>query len=638
MELLDDRGHGRSGSFQSIAATFRRRSESPGTAIGSEEVDPSLLSEPRIEISSHNDNQPTEASSETVVNLKGNRASAEMRSTVPLLQPHIAIASPSEFLVTVGTKETDPGVGMFVNHDGDVVRSTIEFSNYPTGVVVDYARVRDSLSASTQSSEDPQEDAFVLAVTQRKDQSSLRPVIEIHSLDPEKKLKTEEALIDLDMGKDAIKMQFAHGIRRVKAQDITVTEIFSKLRNRRLDFSPFLPEVASDFDKEFEIKRMREEEAFMMKLCSASVRTVLWSGRNIYWLLRTPALLRLDCQLNLSTPGRKTDGSYHQTTEKESIQHLIDDIRWQTPQTEIDYLGLTYIRQKAALLLLQGLIITTGNGNEAANEEVAYVNEVLMDSQIDPRVVLMMVPEYYKEVVQSPKGIWVSNGLIETISSCIQNHQTLRKKAKANFVCFKHNIISLLKRFLTLWRSKKGFGSVADEKDVFKTVDAALLHILLELDKQSPKGPARTGSVRAELNAVVDHGVDCFDRAVTLLEHYRRLYVLSRLYQSRKLSSKVLSTWKRIREGEEDTGGELMDVENEIKKYLTRIKDVNTVVEYGIWLAKIEPALGVQVFADDNSRVQFDPVDTVALLKEHAPNALKDYLEYLVFNKKVYLP
>ena len=597
-------------------------------------MDPSLLDEQYSESSFRKDSQLASSNSDAHFNLKGNRASAEIRTTIPSLQPHIAIASPSEFLVTVGTKMKDPGVGMFVNHDGDVVRSTIEFSNYPNGVVVDREMVGTSMSASIQGSEELQEDGFVLAVTQRKDELSSRPILEIHSLDPEGKIEAAESFIDLEMESEATRRQLAYGIRRVKVQGISVPEIFSILHNRRLTLSLSLSDFTSAFDEEYEMKRMKEEEAFMMNLCSVDVRTVLWSGRNVYWVMRTPMLLRLDYQLSQSLLSRNNNGFIHYKVNKGGIQQVMDSIRGQTPQTEIDYLGLTYIRQKAALLLLQDLIVTTADGIKASSEEIEYINEVLMDSQVDPRVVLIMIPEYYEEVVQGLKGIWVSNGLTEIINSCIQN-QTLRKLAVDNFECFNRNIIILLKTFLTLWRGKKGFGSVADEKDVFNTVDAGLLHVLLELDRQTPKGSARTGSVRAELNAIVDHGVDCFDRAVALLEYYKRLYVLSRLYQCKKLSSKVLSTWKRIMEGEEDSGGELMDVENEIKKYLTRIKDVNTVKEYGVWLARINPALGVQVFADDNSRVRFSPVDVVALLKERAPNAVKDFLEYLVFNKKV---
>jgi hypothetical protein len=39
----------------------------------------------------------------------------------------------------------------------------------------------------------------------------------------------------------------------------------------------------------------------------------------------------------------------------------------------------------------------------------------------------------------------------------------------------------------------------------------------------------------------------------------------------------------------------------------------------------------VQVFANDQARVRFEPTRAVALLREKAPGAVKDYLEYLVF-------
>jgi hypothetical protein len=195
------------------------------------------------------------------------------------------------------------------------------------------------------------------------------------------------------------------------------------------------------------------------------------------------------------------------------------------------------------------------------------------------------------------------------------------------------NLLQVIKRYLLVWRKKKGFGSVADESNVFKSVDAALLHVLLLLDQHSPRGPATGGSVRAELNDVVDKGVDCFDRAVELFEQFKRLYMLSRLYQSRKMTGLVLATWRRIVDGERDTGGELLEGEQDIRRYLTKIRDQPLVQEYGAWLANRNPKLGVQIFADDNARIKFQPSEAVALLKEKAPGAVKDYLEHLVFGK-----
>ncbi|KAL8952848.1 MAG: hypothetical protein Q9183_007371, partial [Haloplaca sp. 2 TL-2023] len=173
------------------------------------------------------------------------------------------------------------------------------------------------------------------------------------------------------------------------------------------------------------------------------------------------------------------------------------------------------------------------------------------------------------------------------------------------------------------WRQRKGFGSIADEIEVFQTVDAALLHLLLHQDNQRPSRSGIPSASRAELYTLVDSGVDCFERAIALLEEYRRLYVLSRLYQNRKMAGKVLETWRRIIEGEADAGNELRDGENEVRKYLAKIRDTAIIQEYGTWLARRNPELGVQVFADDSSRVKFVPQDVAQLLKERAPEAVK---------------
>jgi len=127
--------------------------------------------------------------------------------------------------------------------------------------------------------------------------------------------------------------------------------------------------------------------------------------------------------------------------------------------------------------------------------------------------------------------------------------------------------------------------------------------------------------------------VGCFERAISLLESHHRLYVLSRLYQSRKMSGEVLATWRRIIEGERDEGGEFQDGERRVREYLTKISKRALVQEYGVWLATRNPKVGVKVFAEDRSRVKFEPAHVVEILRDGAPGAVKEYLEYLVFSK-----
>jgi hypothetical protein len=86
-------------------------------------------------------------------------------------------------------------------------------------------------------------------------------------------------------------------------------------------------------------------------------------------------------------------------------------------------------------------------------------------------------------------------------------------------------------------------------------------------------------------------------------------------------------------EGERDDGGEFVDGELRVRDYLTKIKDAELYAEYSVWLAQRNPKLAVQVFTDDRSRVKLQPKQVVTCLREHAPNAVKEYLEYLVFGK-----
>jgi hypothetical protein len=56
--------------------------------------------------------------------------------------------------------------------------------------------------------------------------------------------------------------------------------------------------------------------------------------------------------------------------------------------------------------------------------------------------------------------------------------------------------------------------------------------------------------------------------------------------------------------------------------------------EYGIWLANRNPKLGVQVFAEEKGRApKFEPTQVVDILRTEAPDAVKYYLEYLVFGQ-----
>lgn len=572
----------------------------------------------------------------------GSRDAASKRDSVMgtagPLKPHIVSPSPQEFLLVTGTAAADPGVGMFVNLEGEVTRSTLEFDRYPEAVVADGRGV--DIDMSSENAEEAEE-GYVLAVISRDVDEKTEYGLEIQRWDLDLgESASEKAWLEVpdsitEAGKSKV------GVRSVtEPAQFNFDEVVQKLRISR--FKPFpkqsFPPRSSSRQptnskqinnqpqkratSENDEERSEEELQFAKRLGRGQSRVVVWSGNKIWLAARNPLALRLEAQMG--------DGAYDEALVNPkagiiTMSRVIDSIQGREARTEIEFLSLGYIRQRAGLLLLTDLISRDSTPNDA---EYGAAQEAMLEGALDPRVVVALSPKLRSEVMEGRSGIWIPAGIKDVAD------QFLAKSASGGEPWEdKGHVLQFYRRFLAAWRKQKGFGSTTDEAEKFNTVDAALLLVLLQLDKDSPHGFGKLGSPRAELNEVVDNGVECFDRAVSILEDHKRLYVLSRLYQSRKMTGEVLATWRRIIEGEEDVGGEFTKGEQNVKDYLLIIRNPNLVQEYGVWLAARNPKLGVQVFADERSKVAFEPKDVIGILRAGAPGAVKEYLEYLVFGK-----
>ncbi|KAF2466387.1 uncharacterized protein BDR25DRAFT_293858 [Lindgomyces ingoldianus] len=565
--------------------------------------------------------------------------SPQKQTFVPL-KPHVASPSPTEFLLTVGTTPSEPGVGMFVNLDGDMCRGSIQFSSYPDAIVVDGT----GIDMSTSMRPDMEaEEGYVLAVVHREDDGQLEYGVEIQRWDVDAgEGEASKEWLDLNSlrdpsAKNGERVTIPLGIRTVvEANDLVLSEIGDKLSVKRLEISS--SEEASSSRQRDKGKRTQEKEdlEFTARLSKLHTRTVLWAKNEIWWAVRNPLVTRLDARLEYAQSTSTGDGVRIQPN-RSLVEAMLGDIRGQEPRNESEYLSLIYIRQKASILLFMELILRSSTNIIIFENEKRITEQSLVDGEVDPRVILSLLPILNKEVIQGPDGIQISGGITTLVEQFLHQNDLSAMPTTVNGP-FGDNLLHLVRRYLLFWKKRRGMASVTNDPYLFQSVDAALLHILLLLDRDAPKGPATAGSLRAELNDLVDNEVECFDRAIELLEHFKRLYVLSRFYQRNSKASakasKVLGTWRRILDGEPDEGGEFVDGELELRKYLSRIRDQALVEEYGAWLANRNPRLGVQIFADDHSRVKFEPTRAVALLKEKAPGAVKEYLEYLVFGKK----
>lgn len=657
-------GHGRSTSLGGSILSNIRRQEPRGS-----EVEEPVFQEPTTPGLSTSPRPPEDGPSQPPAIDKPlpaapSRSGTPSQATDPrskpgavFLKPHIASPTREEFLLVTGTSPLEPGIGMFVNLDGDPTRPTLEFERYPKEITVDGGSAD---LASSQSGIQEDEDGYVLASLAKKFPSGLRHGLEIQRYDAGSEAHPQRHWLEAPgVGASAV-----YGIRSLTgSEDVHFEEIVDRLCQRQ--FAPFsvsretpatvlkksdsrtelsiehLSKERELFDQTFdsqdeeslpdgwEASRIAEGEELPRRLAKAEARLTVWCGRHIWWIIRNPVLIRLDTALEVACSYGLAQAQY---IDRREIFTALNSFRGRDARTELEFMTYGYIRQKAGVLLLTNLL-QSAQETPFSEPEIKALEEVLVDSSLDPRVVLSLIPGVRNEIIEGRRGIWIYGGVKKTAEHYLQS-DVFETTAKNSVSTLEPRVMHFLRRFLTSWRKKKGFGSVADEHEVFRTVDAALLLVLLEIDQHSPKGLGKGGVVRAELNELVDKGVDCFDRAVGLLESYHRLYVLSRLYQSRKLAGDVLATWKRIVEGERDDGQELGDGEQRVREYLIKISNQALVQEYGVWLANRNPKLGVQVFAEDKGRSpRFEHAQVVEILKEEAPNAVKYYLEYLVFGK-----
>lgn len=648
-------GHSRSSSLGASMASGLGRQE-PGKADEGEKRQPG----PRAPLASPQ--PPTDTSDASQQADKPSLAlppDAGSASVPPvLLKPHIASPTPEEFLVVIGTSPSEPGIGMFVNLDGDTTRSTLEFEQYPEQLAVEG---KQGDLASSRSGLGDDEGGYVLASMAKQLPAGPHYGLEIQHWDAGKEANPEKHwLVAPDSTAPG-----PYGIRSLAGCDeVEFDEVVRKLSLRRFSPFPGLAEASTSslrsadsrtalsierlskekelFERDdsqdedwppdgWEVARRREGEEFTRRLAKAEVRTAVWRGDCIWWAVRNPLIMQLDSVLDAACPHGCTDA---QSMDRRAIFTLLGSIRGRDARTELEFLTLGYIRQKAGLLLLICLLASPDAGG-FSDGELGALEEVLVDSKLDARVVLSLIPGLGNEIIEGRRGIWINNG-VRAVAEAFLRDAAFETIVKRGIDKIPPRTMQFLRRFLSSWRKMKGFGSVPDEREVFRTVDAALLTVLLELDQPSQRAAAgrSAGTARSDLYDLVDKGVDCFDRAVDLLETYHRLFVLSRLYQSRKRSSDVLATWKRIVEGERDDGQELIDGERRVRDYLRKVGNQGVVEEYGIWLARRNAKLGVEVFAEGDARApRFEPSRAVELLRREAPGAVKYYLEHLVFGK-----
>jgi hypothetical protein len=112
--------------------------------------------------------------------------------------------------------------------------------------------------------------------------------------------------------------------------------------------------------------------------------------------------------------------------------------------------------------------------------------------------------------------------------------------------------------------------------------------------------PGETGT--KALYDLVDSGVDCFEEAEEMLRERGRYYVLSRLYQQRGMTERVLETWGNMIDGTWPDEA-FKHGEERMRDYLVKCRDTDVMFRYAMWLVKRNAEAGVQVRTPFSLRV-----------------------------------
>ena len=617
-------------SFLSPPVTSHGRSKSLGN------TSPSLSPTSRSESPAQRPGQDSRATSRPRSSTIETSPTTSLAHIVPpkLLKPHVLSPFQNEFMLTTGTAHTEPGVGMFVNLDGDVSRGTIEFNQYPEAVLAYCFPQPGNIL------EDGDEPSIIALLEKQQGDLSVRG-LEIQSLSDSG--ASTPAKFWLMIPTNAASHNHSTGLHQcLSAQRHVFGEVANllhavryRVRQQFTDESLHQEEASvesyakrsSSPEPEYEQRRMGEELAFVQRLGHFVTKALTWSAGDLWQLLQNPLLLQLESEI-LKAITASDQGLDFTQVNISLILSFLGGIRDREPRDETEFLSIKYARQKASIVLFLHLLAGL-NQNSNLKAACKIAESALHEGELDPRVTLSLLRPLSVEVLQGSTGIWLNQGIVD----CLEEFKpplTAFNDAPLEFWL-------MLRHYLSTWQEKRGFGSINDEKAVFDTVDAALLHLLLHLDSVLTKGDGAQAPTRVKLNNVVDHWKGDFDRAVTLLERYKRLYILSRLYQSRKSAKDVLNTWRRICDGEENAD---RDVSSEVvlghmRRYLSVIRDSALVQQYALWMAQRAPNLAVHVLSDNDSRVKFAPAEVVTLLKSNAPGAVQLFLEHLVFAKNL---
>ncbi|KAG4303091.1 hypothetical protein PCK1_000757 [Pneumocystis canis] len=483
-----------------------------------------------------------------------------------ILTPIIISITRSEFLVTTYSSNGENAIGLFINTNGDIVRGTVMFSEYPMALASEFP--------------------FLMALMDRS-------FVEIHNV-------IDQTLVQV------VQSPFLGSITKISPTyghfSVLVESLLEKIVIVEFMSSKYVTSQAIDADNH----KLLEEMAIAIRLSNIPSKNVLIGATGMSCLMFNSFLVHVDAFLDL----KDIDNALL------FIENLSQIMIPENIHSERIYHELSYIYQKIGFIYLEKTLF-----------DKAIVQ--FEKSDIDPRLIISFFPVFNVKL----KGIMVYKGIDDVICKLMDIDNIISSGIAEKFdssMLSSDDKVQTSEDYGKILQKKRLGNICVSEKDkqIFGVVDSALLKLLVYLSPDEDS---------SSLYELIDSGIECFDNAVTILEENKKYFLLSKLYESKKMHNKVLEIWKNILDGA-FFDEEFLNGEEKMKNYLYEIDDDNLCIDYGIWLIERIQHIGNEFFVNISSKKTFKlSIDEmVNIIRSRSKICLKIYLEYVVSSSNSY--
>ncbi|GAN02424.1 transforming growth factor-beta receptor-associated protein 1 isoform X1 [Mucor ambiguus] len=486
-------------------------------------------------------------------------------------RPLVAVVRKDEFLVVSGSSSDNQTIGIFVNANGDAIRGTLQWTNYPKALCVEFPYVAALLRNNT---------------------------IEIHNILDQNLLQT----IPLEASIDAKGMTFGHGIK-------VWMDVIAKRLKRHIWPRP----THHDVDLENQLQRE------IIRYSTAAARILVFGKDSVMAQVTTPLVVQVDLLLE----KHLVEEAMQLAEQARNTISSDNNVYVERLRSELNY---TY--QKSGLLLLKETVFddafTLLSKGDMDPRVVINMFEGLAQSKWlkeSPSVLLFDGVITLVEALGTIKNV-ANNSLKEFAKDSDQDSEGASEMRRVLLM----NAREALNKYLRIEREKRK-DRLGQNDTICKVIDTSLLKIYM-----SQKDDA---SIYQLLQQPNDCSIEDCAKTLSKSKKYYALSIMyesKHMYEKvLDIWAKIYSG--ELADPEFKNG--LERIKNLLLQDVhTEELPLSVIMHYAWWLTHQSPEDGVLVFTQSPRTGDMDPDEILEKLSEYSNEGVRTYLEYLVLTQK----